>query len=159
MAPGVNILSTYSCEAAGDCGSYWYAYMSGTSMSAPHVAATVALILEKHPNYTVNEVKEALYETALDLGASGWDELYGWGRVDALAAVNYEGAAPPPPSPPPPPPTDCGDGVCAGIAEGEDCFICPADCRCTGKNCSRSCCGDGKCLNETIKNCPIDCAL
>lgn len=90
VAPGVGILSTYSCVAAGDCGFYWYAGMSGTSMSAPHVAGTAALILQKNPNYRVDEVKEALYSTALDLGTGGYDHYYGHGRVDAYAAINYE---------------------------------------------------------------------
>jgi len=50
----------------------------------------------------------------------------------------------------------CGNGVCDGF--GEDCHTCPADCRCSGKNCSRGCCGDGLCLgNEKAKNCPVDC--
>ena len=87
VAPGVGILSTYSCVAAGDCSQYWYAGMSGTSMSAPHVTGTVALILQKHPEYTVDDVKNALYETAIDLGATGRDDYYGWGRVDAYAAL------------------------------------------------------------------------
>lgn len=89
VAPGVDILSTYSCVAAGDCGSYRYAWMSGTSMSAPHVAGTAALILQKNPGYTVDEVKEALYSTAVDLGTGGYDQYYGHGRVDAYAAVTY----------------------------------------------------------------------
>jgi hypothetical protein len=89
VAPGVDILSTYSCRAAGDCGSYWYAWMSGTSMSAPHIAGTAALILEKNPGYTVQDVKNALYSTAVDLGDAGYDLLYGWGRVDAYAAVQW----------------------------------------------------------------------
>lgn len=93
VAPGVNILSTYSCTAAGDCGSYWYAWMSGTSMSAPHVAGTAALILQKNPEYKVNDVKEALYKTAVDLGETGRDDYYGWGRVNALGAVNYASEA------------------------------------------------------------------
>jgi hypothetical protein len=30
-----------------------------------------------------------LYKTAKDLGSAGWDKYYGYGRVDALAALNY----------------------------------------------------------------------
>ena len=89
VAPGIDILSTYSCLAAGDCGSYWYAWMSGTSMSAPHIAGTAALILQKNPGYTVQDVKNAFYSTAVDLGDVGYDSLYGWGRVDAYAAVQW----------------------------------------------------------------------
>jgi len=94
VAPGVDILSTYSCRAAGDCGYYWYAWMSGTSMSAPHVAGVVALILQKSPSYTVDDVKDVLYNTAVDLGDAGYDPLYGWGRVDAYAAVAAAVGAP-----------------------------------------------------------------
>jgi len=89
VAPGVDILSTYSCKAARDCTSYWYAWMSGTSMSAPHVAGVAALILDRNPSYTVDQVKAALYNTAVDLEATGWDQYNGWGRVDALGAVMY----------------------------------------------------------------------
>ena len=92
VAPGVEILSTYSCEAMGDCGYYWYAYMSGTSMSAPIVSGVAALVLEKNPSYTVDEVKEALYKSATDLELFGWDQYTGWGRVDALGAVEYQKA-------------------------------------------------------------------
>lgn len=56
-------------------------------MSAPHVAGVVALILHKSPSYTVDDVKDVLYNTAVDLGDAGYDPLYGWGRVDAYAAV------------------------------------------------------------------------
>jgi hypothetical protein len=66
VAPGVDILSTYSCIApgAGDCNVYWYAYMSGTSMSAPHVSGVVALLLQANPNATTEQIKNALYDTA-----------------------------------------------------------------------------------------------
>ena len=63
VAPGVDILSTYSCLAAGNCGSYWYAYMGGTSMSAPHVSGTVALLLQTDSGLTTDEIKTALYDT------------------------------------------------------------------------------------------------
>jgi len=78
-APGEYIVSTYI-----DGG---YAYMSGTSMASPVVAGVVALILSANPDLSVNEVKEILYSTAVDLGESGNDATYGWGRVDAYAAV------------------------------------------------------------------------
>lgn len=84
VAPGVNVLSTYSCDAAGDCGFYWYTWKSGTSMAAPHVAGAAALVLQSHPGYSVDDVKEALYSTALDVGTRD-----GNGRVDAFAAVNF----------------------------------------------------------------------
>jgi hypothetical protein len=34
-------------------------------------------------------VREALQNTARDLGPAGWDQEYGWGLVDAYAALNY----------------------------------------------------------------------
>ena len=86
VAPGVSILSTYSCTAVGDCGSTWYAYLSGTSMSSPHVAGVVALMLEKNPDLTVAQIKDALYSTAKKIGNGKFD---GNGRVDAFAAVNF----------------------------------------------------------------------
>ena len=46
-----------------------------------------ALILSVNPNLTNLEVKRILYRSAHDLGEPGWDEYYGWGRVDARAAV------------------------------------------------------------------------
>ncbi|MBU3924294.1 MAG: S8 family serine peptidase [Nanoarchaeota archaeon] len=66
LAPGVEILSTYSCEAAGDCGSEWYAHMSGTSMAAPHVSGVIALMLSANPYLSDGEIKDALYDTATD---------------------------------------------------------------------------------------------
>ncbi len=57
-------------------------------MATPMVSGAVALIKLAHPEYTVSQVQNALFSTAKDLGKAGWDSSYGWGRVDASAAVN-----------------------------------------------------------------------
>lgn len=80
-APGVSIYSAW-------LGTGYYT-ASGTSMATPMVSGTVALIKKAHPGYTVDQVENALFKTAKDLGKSGWDSSYGWGRVDAYNAVNY----------------------------------------------------------------------
>ena len=50
----------------------------------------------------------------------------------------------------------CGNGICEG--DGENCFSCALDCRCSGPNCSKGCCGDEICSgNENASNCPVDC--
>ncbi|MBE6049301.1 MAG: hypothetical protein E7214_01215 [Clostridium sp.] len=79
-APGTNI---YSTLPNGKYGS-----MSGTSMASPIVAAVAALMLAKNPNLTVDQVKSILYNTAVDLGTKGKDIYYGYGRVNAQAALN-----------------------------------------------------------------------
>jgi len=80
MAPGVSI---YSTTLLG------YASWSGTSMATPHISAVVSLLRQKNPTWTDTQIKNALYKTAKDLGKTGWDKQYGWGRVDALKAINY----------------------------------------------------------------------
>jgi hypothetical protein len=79
-APGVYVRSSFP---GGE-----YLYASGTSMASPHVNGVVALMLEACPYLTVNEIKQILYDTAVDLGNNGNDNDYGWGMIDALAAVN-----------------------------------------------------------------------
>jgi subtilisin family serine protease len=78
-APGVDV---YSSVPGG------YEYLDGTSMAAPHVAGTVALMLEANPALTVEDVYDVLGETAVDLGDVWQDTRYGWGRIDALEAVS-----------------------------------------------------------------------
>ncbi|MBU7013236.1 MAG: S8 family peptidase [Theionarchaea archaeon] len=78
-APGVSIYSTY--KRGG------YTTMSGTSMACPHVSGTAALVWAVHPSYTNAQVRQTLWNTAEDLGVSGWDPYYGYGLVDAQAAV------------------------------------------------------------------------
>lgn len=64
-----------------------YESVSGTSFSAPHVSGTVALVRSKNPALTNEQVRSILQATATDLGDPGYDMVYGFGRVDAAAAV------------------------------------------------------------------------
>ncbi len=88
MAPGGGVLSSYSCNVPSlSCNFTWYAWLSGTSMSAPHVAGAAALILQANPSLTPADVKSILESTARDLGPAGRDDLHGWGVIDVEAAV------------------------------------------------------------------------
>jgi len=78
-APGVEI---YSTMPGGG-----YDYLSGTSMACPFVAGAAALILSQNPGMSPEEIKTQLEETAVDLGISGFDSIFGYGRVDLAAAV------------------------------------------------------------------------
>ncbi len=78
VAPGEIILSTYS-----DGEHFTYDNQSGTSMAAPHVAGCISLLLSKNINLTYEEVRAKLLSTCDDLGESGKDDLYGYGKVNA----------------------------------------------------------------------------
>jgi len=66
----------------------------GTSMATPHVAGAAALLLEVNPNLTAQQVKTVLEENAEDLGSSGWDNVYGWGRINIEKAIDNIPATP-----------------------------------------------------------------
>jgi len=79
-APGMGIRSSWP---GGD-----YVSWTGTSMATPHVAGLVALLRQKNPNATVDEIKEAILTSAIDYGDSGPDNDFGWGVIDCMAALN-----------------------------------------------------------------------
>jgi subtilisin family serine protease len=68
-----------------------YAYYSGTSMACPHVSGVAALIYAANDyNITPAEVSTILFNSAEDLGQPGRDDIFGYGLVDAYAALNLE---------------------------------------------------------------------
>ncbi|MBN1519659.1 MAG: dentilisin complex serine proteinase subunit PrtP [Spirochaetales bacterium] len=93
-APGYDIIST------GNGSAYWngdpwgnvvrqteYQWMSGTSMATPFVTGMVGYLLSFDPTLTPYQVKRVLELTADDLGAAGFDEDFGYGRVNVLDAA------------------------------------------------------------------------
>lgn len=129
MAPGVNILSDYLNVDTSD-GDFDTTTMSGTSMACPHVAGTAALVLNSDEKswlafgYTdgdgvweSGEVAKVLIGTADDLGTSGFDNLYGYGLVDA------DEAALPPTPPPPAPETESATYTPSAISLTKGTFV------------------------------------
>ena len=64
-----------------------YQAWSGTSMAAPHVAGTVALMLQGRPSMDYTTIASILLTTTVDRGPVGYDFDYGHGRLDAFAAT------------------------------------------------------------------------
>ncbi|HWQ68316.1 MAG TPA: NosD domain-containing protein [Methanospirillum sp.] len=62
---------------------------SGTSAAAPHIAGLLALERGLFPGLAAEPVKEALLETAQDLGSPGWDNQFGYGLADAMKMYEY----------------------------------------------------------------------
>ena len=56
-------------------------------MATPHASGVAALLLARNPTLSPDQIKNVLESTAEDLGASGRDDLYGWGLIDAHAAL------------------------------------------------------------------------
>jgi len=66
-----------------------YAAWDGTSMATPHVSGVAALVWSHYPSCTNSELRAALTATAEDLGAAGRDNDFGYGLVQAKAALDY----------------------------------------------------------------------
>lgn len=86
-APGSDIFSTFPTYPVSINGPEGYASLSGTSMAAPLVTGLAALIRSKHKGMSPAEVKELIQKTADDLGDTGFDKMFGHGRVNALKAL------------------------------------------------------------------------
>lgn len=78
-APGVSV---YTTNRGGGYGG-----ASGTSIASPVAAGVAALTMAARPDLSAAQVESILFSSAVDLGAAGRDIHYGYGRVQASAAV------------------------------------------------------------------------
>ena len=94
-APGDNIYSTYHDHS--DPENDYVTSLSGTSMASPNAASVAGLIWSHHPDWTADQVKQRLFDTADDIDNISGNESYagklGAGRVNAYNAVN-DGSGP-----------------------------------------------------------------
>lgn len=78
-APGSSILTT--TNGGG------YASVSGTSFSSPITAGLAALILSVNPNLTAAQVVDIIKQNGDDLGTAGFDQYFGYGRINAYKSL------------------------------------------------------------------------
>jgi len=78
-APGVSIISTVPYYLKGT----YYSPASGTSMATPHVSGLAALLMSAFPAMNADQIENLIYSSAKDLGNPGFDQYYGYGRIDA----------------------------------------------------------------------------
>ena len=112
VAPGGDVTVDQNGDLYGDgvlqqtfigaVNNFAYHFFQGTSMATPHVAGVAALVIANGVSGPA-AVRQVLETTADDLGAAGWDSTYGWGLVNAAAAV--QAAGPTPDTTPPSQPT------------------------------------------------------
>jgi serine protease len=107
MAPGGDINVDQNGDGAGDGilqntfdpntknpKTFGYWLFQGTSMASPHVAGVAALLIAHGNAKTPDDIRSAIQETAMDLGSKvGWEAGYGWGLLDAAAALQWYSAA------------------------------------------------------------------
>jgi len=87
LADGQNLLAQAPASITVNNLPDDYANEQGTSMATPHVSAVAALVWSTSPGATADAVKQAILNTAHDLGDPGVDNFYGHGLVDAILAA------------------------------------------------------------------------
>ncbi len=142
VAPGKDIF-TAGLTGGGSDPSAW-AYLTGTSIAAPHVTGAIAVLMSAVPDATVAQLDAAIQAGALDLGASGPDNDSGAGYLDAVEAylLLATGA-----------PTDVdGDGVSDDL---DQCPNTPAGAFVDRNGCSASQLDrDGDGVSDALDQCP-----
>jgi serine protease len=118
---GVGAAHLVGQQATVTTGPGHYSFYDGTSMATPHVSGVAALVWSHNTAWTNQQVRDALAATAEDLGSTGRDNTYGWGLVQAKAALDHLNGIDPgdpgdPEDPGDPDPGDPGEPPPAGIS-------------------------------------------
>ncbi len=71
-----------------------YLVFNGTSMATPHVSGLAALIKSQHPDWSPEQIRQVIRQSADDLGSPGFDTDSGHGLISAAEAVNFGNVAP-----------------------------------------------------------------
>ena len=90
FVPGETTVGVRTLDRMGTAGDFAGNYrddFDGTSAACPVVSGVAALVLSRYPNLSQNEVRNILNQSATDMGAAGFDNNSGNGRVNALAAL------------------------------------------------------------------------
>lgn len=95
-APGVLITSTVPKGNCKFCTPTGINTLSGTSMSSPEVFATAALLISSDSDITNIDIRNIINKNSVDLGQSGRDMMYGFGRIDAKSSIDDKNPPPPP---------------------------------------------------------------
>ena len=83
LPAGICLVSEFNQDAQ-------YYRARGTSMACPHVSGLIALVLSRRPNLNLEEICDILHASADDIGNSGKDTYFGYGRINAYMAVNLQ---------------------------------------------------------------------
>ena len=91
----VPVLTSVDCvpTKTGELGFFFLPFC-GTSAAAPHVAGIAALLIERAPTLSTEQLRGVLTGTAVDLGPPGFDFTYGFGRADAFQALSFVSSGP-----------------------------------------------------------------
>lgn len=95
MAPGVRIYTTDISGSAGYTSTNYTSSFNGTSSACPFAAGVAALIRSENSSLTNDQVWDIMQTTCVDLGATGYDEQTGYGRLDAYEALLSAGGSTP----------------------------------------------------------------
>ena len=96
VAPGKDVLTAGLTSNGANPTSY--AFSTGTSFAAPHVAGAIAVLKSAFPGASMAEIESAISDGALDLGDSGLDNKSGAGLIDVVGAYTLLSGSNPPPS-------------------------------------------------------------
>jgi bacillopeptidase F len=143
VAPGKDVL-TAGLTGGGDP-SAPYAFGTGTSFAAPHVAGAMAVLKSAFPGKTMAEIESAIRDGAVDLGAAGPDNDSGAGLIDVVEAyMQLAGSIP-------------SDADQDGVPDSSDlCPDTPAGEPVDADGCSASQLdSDGDSVSDAVDNCPL----